>query len=102
MPGRAEPASYIEGKDAEIEGNERERDDGGGTNAGMRDIKLWPGVGGRTVFIIGQADKTRWGIWSRVPSRGRRVVVKKRNRLGGCSGRRGQEALEERFRGGKR
>ena len=52
MPGRAQPASYIEGKDAEIEGYQGERDDGGGADAGVGDINLWLGVGGYTVFII--------------------------------------------------
>ncbi len=52
MPGRAEPAGYVEGKDAEVEGDQRERDDGGGADAGVGEIDLWLGVGRQTVFVI--------------------------------------------------
>lgn len=79
MPGGAEPAGYVEGEDAEVEGNQGERDDGGGADAGVGDIYLRLGVGGRTVFIIRQADTLRWRIWSRASSRARWLVVEKRD-----------------------
>ena len=102
MPGRTEPAGYVEGEDAEVKGNERERNDGGGTDAGVGDVDLRLGVAGRAVFIIGQANKWRRSIWSRFPSRFRRLIVEKRNRMRGGSGGRGQKALDEDFGGGKR
>lgn len=56
VPGRAEPAGYVEGQNAEVEGYQGEGDDGGGADAGVGDVDFWLGVGGRAVFIIGQAD----------------------------------------------
>lgn len=50
MPGRAEPAGYVEGEDAEVEGDEGERDDGGGAYARVGDVDLR--LGGLTVLII--------------------------------------------------
>ena len=52
MPRRAKPTGYVEGEDAEVEGDERERDDGGGAYARVGDIDLWLGIGGRAVFVI--------------------------------------------------
>lgn len=52
MPGRAEPAGYVEGEDADVEGEEGERDDGGGTDARVGDIDLGLGVGGLAVFVV--------------------------------------------------
>lgn len=46
MPGRAKPAGYVEGEDTEVEGDEGERDDGGGADARVGDIDLWLRVGG--------------------------------------------------------
>ena len=102
MPGRAEPAGYVEGENAKVEGNERKRDDGGGADAGVGNVDLRLGIGGRTVLIIRQADTWRRGIWSRASSRVRRLVVEKTNRLRGCSGSRGQKALDEDFCRGER
>lgn len=52
VPGRAEPARYVEGENAEVEGEEGERDDGGGAYAGVGnvDFRLWGG--GWTVFVV--------------------------------------------------
>lgn len=52
MPGRAEPAGYVEGEDAEVEGYQGEGDDGGGADARVGDVDFWLGVGGRPVFIV--------------------------------------------------
>ena len=52
MPGRAQPAGYVEGEDADIEGNQGKRDDGGGADAGVGEIDFWLGVGGLAVFIV--------------------------------------------------
>ena len=52
MPGRAEPAGYVEGENAEVEGDEGECDDGCGADAGMGDIDLWLGVCGEMVFVV--------------------------------------------------
>lgn len=52
MPGRAEPAGYVEGEDAEVEGDQGEGDDGGGADARVGDVDFRLGVGGRPVFIV--------------------------------------------------
>ena len=52
MPGRAQPAGYVEGEDADIEGNKGKCDDGGGADAGVGEIDLWLGYGGLAVFIV--------------------------------------------------
>lgn len=52
MPGRAKPASYVEGEDTEVEGDDGERDDRCGADSRMGDIDLWFGVGGHMVFVI--------------------------------------------------
>lgn len=52
MPGRAEPAGYVEGENAEVKGDEGECDDGRGADARMGDIDLWLGICGEMVFIV--------------------------------------------------
>lgn len=52
MPRRAKPAGYVEGEDAEVEGDEGERYDGSGAYARVGDIDLWLGVGGQAVLIV--------------------------------------------------
>ena len=46
MPGRAKPAGYVEGEDAEVEGDEREGDNRSGADARVGDVDLWLGLGG--------------------------------------------------------
>lgn len=52
MPGRAEPAGYVEGENAYVEGEEGERDDGSGAYARVGEVDLRLGGGGWTVFIV--------------------------------------------------
>ena len=52
MPGRAKPAGYVEGEDAEVEGDEGEGDDGSGADARVGDVDLWLGFGGYTVLVV--------------------------------------------------
>ena len=46
MPGRAKPAGYVEEENTDVEGNQGERDDGGGADARVGDINLRLGLGG--------------------------------------------------------
>ena len=52
MPGRAQPAGYVEGEDADIEGDQGKCDDGGSADAGVGEIDFWLGLGGLAVFIV--------------------------------------------------
>ena len=52
MPGRAQPAGYIEDEDSNVEGDQGESNDGGGADAGVREIDFWLGVAGLAVFIV--------------------------------------------------
>lgn len=102
MPGRAEPAGYVEGEDAEVEGDQGEGDDGGGADAGVGDVDFWLGGGGCTVFVVGQADAERGSVWGGVSSGFGLLVVEEGDRLRRCGGRRGQKALDKGSGGGKR